>query len=339
MRKIAFFDFKPYDQIWFDKLDGYEFKYFENKLNRDTAFMAKGYAGVIAFVNDSIDKEAIDVLYDNNIKIIAMRCAGYNNIDFKEAFNKVHIVRVPAYSPYAVAEHSIALLLTLNRKVHRAYNRTREYNFSLIGLNGFDLYGKTIGVVGTGKIGQVFIDICRGFGMKVIAYDPFPIKDKAIDYVGFSELCQKSDIISLHCPLTKDTHHLLDKNAFDKMKDGVFIINTSRGALIDSVALIDAIKEKKVGAAGLDVYEEETEVFFEDYSNTVIKDDVLARLVSMPNVIITSHQAFLTDEALRNIAETTKKNLDEFFSEAPLTNEVCYQCQKFGNCNKPNRCF
>jgi D-lactate dehydrogenase len=339
MRKIAFFDFKPYDQIWFDKLDGYEFKYFENKLNRDTAFMANGYDGVIAFVNDSIDKETVDILYENKIKIIAMRCAGYNNVDFKEAFNKIHIVRVPAYSPYAVAEHSMALLLTLNRKVHRAYNRTRDYNFSLNGLTGFDLHGKTIGIVGTGKIGQIFIDICSGFGMKVIAYDPFPIKDKNIEYIDFLELCEKSDIISLHCPLTKDTHHLIDKNAFDKMKDGVFIINTSRGALIDSVALIDAIKEKKVGAAGLDVYEEETEIFFEDYSNSVMQDDVLARLVSMPNVIITSHQAFLTDEALQNIAETTKKNLDEFFSEAPLTNEVCYQCQKFGNCNKPNRCF
>ena len=339
MKKIAFYDAKPYDKVWFDRLDGYKFKYFENKLNSDTAFMAKGYDGVVAFVNDSIDKETIDILYQNGIKIIAMRCAGYNNVDFKEAFGKIHIVRVPTYSPYAVAEHAMALLMTLNRKIHRAYNRTRDYNFSLNGLTGFDFHGKTVGVVGTGKIGQIFIDICRGFGMNVVAFDPFPLKDQGIEYVEFDELCRRADIISLHCPLTKDTTHIIDKNALDKMKDGVYIVNTSRGALIDSTALIEAIKDNKVGAAGLDVYEEETEFFFEDFSNTVIKDDVLARLVSMPNVIVTSHQAFLTEEALQNIAEATKKNLDEFFNENSLANEICYRCQKYGNCKKPDRCF
>lgn len=344
MKKIAFYDAKPYDKIWFEKLKGnydFEFKYFENHLNSDTAPLASKCEGVVAFVNDTIDAKTIDVLFENNIKVIAMRCAGYNNVDFKEAFEKIHVLRVPAYSPYAVAEHAIALLLTLNRKIHRAYNRTRDNNYNINGLTGFDLHGKTAGVIGTGKIGRVFIDICKGFGMRVLAYDPHPANDETIEFVSLEELFAKSDIISLHCPLTKSTNHIINEQSLSQMKDGVVIINTSRGALIDSEALLNAIKSQKVGAAGLDVYEEESDLFFEDFSNSILQDDILARLVSMPNVIITSHQAFLTNEALENIARTTLDNLKAFFDGGKLINEVCYQCQKGEVCDKKHQkpCF
>ena len=270
MKNIAFFDTKPYDRIWFDRLKdkyGFEFKYFESKLNSDTAVMCAGLDGVVAFVNDVIDEKTISILSDQDIRILALRCAGYNNVDFKAAYGKIHVVRVPAYSPHAVAEHAMALLLTLNRKIHRAYIRTRDFNFSINGLTGFDLFGKTMGVVGTGKIGRVFVDICKGFGMKVIAYDPFPTKDSGIDYVELEELFRQSDIISLHAPLTKETYHIINQDSIAMMKDGVIIINTSRGALIDSEALLEAIKNGKIGGAGLDVYEEESDIFFEDYSN------------------------------------------------------------------------
>lgn len=345
MKNIAFFDTKPYDRIWFDRLKdkyGFEFKYFESKLNSDTAVMCAGLDGVVAFVNDVIDEKTISILSEQGIRILALRCAGYNNVDFKAAYGKIHVVRVPAYSPHAVAEHAMALLLTLNRKIHRAYIRTRDFNFSINGLTGFDLYGKTMGVVGAGKIGRVFVDICKGFGMKVIAYDPFPARDSGIDYVELEELFRRSDIISLHAPLTKETYHIINQDSIALMKDGVIIINTSRGALIDSEALLEAIKNGKIGGAGLDVYEEESDIFFEDYSNAIIQDDVLARLISMPNVIVTSHQAFLTDEALKNIAETTLENLRQFFDGEDLTNEICYRCTKYGNCNKKQgkgRCF
>lgn len=342
--KICFFDTKPYDRTYFDLYKekfGFEIDYYEPKLNENTAVMAKGYEAVVAFVNDTIDKKTIDTLYEGGVRIIGMRCAGYNNIDFKAAFNKIHIVRVPAYSPYAVAEHAIALLLTLNRKIHRAYNRTKEHNFSLIGLTGFDLHGKTMGVIGTGKIGKIFVDICKGFGMKVLAYDPYPLENVDIDYVSIEELCKNADIISLHCPLTKETKHLINKDTLNIMKNGVVIINTSRGALIDSEDLLHAIKEEKVGGAGLDVYEEETEFFYEDLSHAIIQDDILSGLISMPNVIVTSHQAFLTREALNNIAEVTLTNLSEYANERGLSNEICYQCTKFGHCDKPgkDRCF
>ncbi|BCJ96096.1 2-hydroxyacid dehydrogenase [Anaerocolumna cellulosilytica] len=344
MNKICFFDTKPYDKVYFDtfkeKFD-IEIDYFESKLNVDTAVMANGYEAVVAFVNDTIDTKTIDILYKGGVRIIAMRCAGYNNIDFKAAYDRIHVVRVPAYSPYAVAEHAMALLLTLNRKIHRAYNRTKEHNFSLVGLTGFDLHGKTMGVVGTGKIGRIFIDICKGFGMEVIAYDPYPAKDTDIQYVSFEELCKRSDIISLHCPLTKDTHHLIQKDALTIMKPGVVIINTSRGALINSEDLLNAIKEEKVGGAGLDVYEEETEFFYEDLSYSIMRDDILSGLISMPNVIVTSHQAFLTKEALSNIAEVTLQNLKDYFDGNGLENEICYQCTKQNHCDKNphNRCF
>ncbi|MBE7043142.1 MAG: 2-hydroxyacid dehydrogenase [Ruminococcaceae bacterium] len=342
MKKIAFFDAKPYDKIYFTPLSeeyGYKIKYFESKLNEDTVSMATGYDAVVAFVNDTLDKEVMNALHRAGITIVAMRCAGYNNVDFEAAYKKIHIVRVPAYSPYAVAEHAVALLQTLNRKIHRAYFRTRDFNFTLNGLTGFDLHGKTVGVIGTGKIGRVFIDICRGFGMKVIAYDPYPTE--GIDYVSLEELCQQSDIISLHCPLSKSTHHIINETTLSMMKKGVYLINTSRGALIDSEALVEALKSGQVGGAGLDVYEEETDFFYEDRSGKVILDDILARLMGMPNVLITSHQAFLTHEALENIAQTTMENLDAYFNDKPLVNEICYRCSKFGTCDRKNqnRCF
>lgn len=344
MKKIVFYDTKPYDKIWADKLKskyGFNIKYYESKLNADTVALAKGADGVVAFVNDTVDAAVLNSLYGYGIKILALRSAGYNNVDFKAAYGKVHIVRVPAYSPYAVAEHAMALLLSLNRKIHRAYNRTRDFNFNISGLIGFDIHGKTIGVIGTGKIGRIFINICKGFGMKVIASDPYPAADIDVEYASLKELLPKSDIISLHCPLTAQTHHLIDSEALSLAKQGVYIINTSRGALIDSEALLAAIKEGKVGGAGLDVYEEETDLFFEDFSNTIIQDDVLARLVSMPNVLITSHQGFLTEEALENIATVTFNNLKDYFESGSLTNEICYQCDKQPSCDKDHKhpCF
>lgn len=345
MNTVSFYDTKPYDHIYFDKWKekyGIEIIYHEEKLTKRTAIFAQESDAVIAFVNDTLDKDTLEALYQQGIHMIAMRCAGYNNIDFKYAYEKIHVARVPAYSPYAVAEHTIAMILVLNRKLHRAYNRTREYNFSLNGLMGFDLHGKTIGVVGTGKIGRTFMEVIKGFGMEVLAYDPFPIKDSDICYVSFEELCKRSDIISLHCPLTKESHYLINEKSLSNMKDGVFLINTSRGALIDSEALLEAIKSHKVGAAGLDVYEEETELFYEDYSNTIIQDDTLARLISMPNVLVTSHQAFLTEEALENIAKTTLENLSQYFQGEIMTNEICYRCSKGGeSCHKKSNrpCF
>ncbi|MDD3382669.1 MAG: 2-hydroxyacid dehydrogenase [Bacilli bacterium] len=346
MKKIAFFDAKPYDKVWFDKLfkNKYDISYYEYKLNLETAQLTKGFDVVVAFVNDDLSEKVISVLSNNGVEFIAMRCAGYNNVDVKAAYKKIHVARVPGYSPYAVAEHAFALLLSLNRKIHRAYARTRDHNFSISGLTGFDLKGKTVGVIGTGKIGQVFIDIAKGFNMNVIAYDLFPLKDRNINYVTLDELFSKSDVISLHCPLTEDTYHLIDKTNIEKMKNGVVLINTSRGALIDSEALLNSLKEGKVKAAGLDVYEEESEFFFEDFSNVIMKDEVLSALLALPNVIITSHQAFLTDEALENIATTTLENIEDFYADKPLKNEICYRCEKAGanpNCykNMNGRCF
>lgn len=327
MKKISFFDTKPYDKEFFDeelkKYPSYKIVYHEEKLNAKTAVLAKGSDAVVAFVNDDLSADTLRKLKKREISFVAMRCAGYNNVDINYATeHDMRVTRVPAYSPYAVAEHAMGMLLTLNRKLHRAYNRIREYNFSLNGLTGFDLHGKTVGVIGTGKIGRVFMDICKGFGMNVIAYDPFPIVNSDIVYVTLDELFEKSHIISLHCPLTKESRHIINEKAIRKMRDGVVILNTSRGALINSEALVEGLKDGKIRAAALDVYEEEADIFYEDNSNTIIQDDVLARLISMPNVLITSHQAFLTEEALSNIAETTMKNLNEFFIGAPLENEV-----------------
>ncbi len=339
--KIAFFDSKPYDIEAFEKYidDKIKIKFFETKLTEDTAELAAGCDAAIVFVNDTVNAAVIDRLCALGVKAVALRCAGYNNVDIKYAYKKIHIFHVPAYSPYAVAEHAAAMLLTSVRRIHKAYNRTREFNFSLNGLTGFDLHGKTVGVVGTGKIGKVFINICKGFGMKVIAYDKFPAE--GINYVSLNELFKESDIISFHCPLTKETVHMLDKDTVGLLKKGVIIINTSRGALIDAEALLEGIKSRKIGAACLDVYEEEADIFFEDYSGHILDDDVLARLISMPNVIVTSHQAFLTKEALSNIAETTMGNLKKFFENAGCENELCYRCGNIESCKKTRskKCF
>ncbi len=322
--KIAMYDTKPYDKEWFEKKkpEGYEIIYFETKLRYETAALAEGCEVVCAFVNDVIDAPAIDRLYRHGVKLIALRCAGFNNVDRKAAAGKIKVVRVPAYSPYAVAEHAMGMLLCLNRKLHKAYNRTREGNFTLNGLTGFDLHGKTVGVMGTGKIGKTFINICQGFGMKVLAYDPYPDAALPVTYVEKEELFRNSDIISLHCPLTTQTHHIINEESIQMMKDGVMLINTSRGALVKKEALLGGLKEKKIGAAGLDVYEEEAEYFYEDCSNEIIEDDVLALLVSMPNVLLTSHQAFLTNEALQNIAETTFENIAAYERGDELVNKV-----------------
>ena len=281
---------------------------------------------VCIFVNDTADAAVIDAMVDNGVKLLALRCAGFNNVDLKAAKGKLPVVRVPAYSPYAVAEYSLALMLSLNRKIHRAYWRTRDGNFSLNGLMGFDMHGKTIGIIGTGKIAKILIRLLKGFGMRILAYDLYPdmkfAGEEGISYVSLDELYRESDIISLHCPLTDQTKYMIDKDSIDKMKEGVMIINTGRGQLINTNDLIEGLKEKKIAAAGLDVYEEEGEYFYEDKSDKIIDDDVLARLLSFNNVIVTSHQAFFTKEALHNIAETTLQNIEDFRCHRPLVNEV-----------------
>jgi D-lactate dehydrogenase len=344
--KIAFFDTKVYDRQYFDQTEHklFEIKYLETKLNKDTASLAKGCDGVVAFVNDEIDADTVTQLHQIGIRIIAMRCAGYNNIDFESAFEKIHVVRVPAYSPYAVAEYAAALMLSINRKTHKAYNRTREFNFALNNLEGFDLHGKTIGIIGTGQIGKLFIRICQGFGMNVIAYDKYPEENSDIHYVSLEHIFIESDIISLHCPLSDETHYMINEESINKMKHGVYIINTSRGPLIESQSLLKALQSRKIAGAALDVYEEESAFFYEDCSNEIINDETLTLLVSMPNVLLTSHQAFLTKEALENIAQTTVQNLNDFFENKPLKNEICYQIKTLEQgktClkRKNGRCF
>ena len=344
MLKIAFFDAKEYDRQSFEATnkDGeFDIRFLETRLTPDTYKLAEGCDVVCVFVNDDINSFVIDKLYEMGIRLIALRCAGYNNVDVEYAYGKVHVVRVPAYSPYAVAEHAMALLLTSIRRIHKAYIRTKDFNFRLEGLTGFDLHGKTVGVIGTGKIGRIFIDICRGFSMNVIAYDKFPAADSGIEYVSLDDLWARSDIISLHCPLTDENRHMINSETIAQMKKGVVILNTSRGALIDTEALVEGIKDRKIGAACLDVYEEESNIFFHDYSNHIVNDDVLARLISMPNVIVTSHQAFLTNEALSNIADTTLSNIREFFSSDKCVNEVCYKCGKIADCKQlhDKKCF
>lgn len=325
--KLAFFDTKAYDMPGFDscaKDTGLEIKYFETRLNEDTVSLAAGYDAVCVFVNDVVNAAVVERLHGYGVKLLVLRCAGFNNVDIAACRGKIRVFRVPAYSPHAVAEHAMALLLTINRRTHKAYIRTRDFNFSLQGFVGFDLYGKTVGVVGTGKIGRVFADICKGFGMKVVAYDKYPNPDTGLEYTTLDELFARSDIISLHCPLTEETRHMINADSIEKMKKGVTIVNTSRGALINTEDLITGIKEKKVGAACLDVYEEEGDLFYEDYSGHVVQDDKLVRLIAMPNVIVSSHQAFLTQEALDNIAATTVDNVLKFFQGTPNTQtEVC----------------
>lgn len=333
--RIAFFDAKPYDRESFDRANevfGFDIAYFDTHLNMGTVELTQGFDAVCGFVNDSMDEAVIDHLAANGIQIIALRCAGYNNVDFNAAFDRIHVVRVPAYSPHAVAEHAVALILSLNRKTHKAYYRTRDGNFNINGFLGFDMYGKTAGVIGTGKIGRCLIEILRGFGMQVLAYDVLVDHKYAeahgITYVDMPELYSRSDVMSLHCPLTPETFHMVNAKTIAGFKDGVMLINTGRGKLIDTKALIDGLKSGKIGAAGLDVYEEESEYFFEDWSADMITDDVLARLLTFPNVLVTSHQGFFTAEALHNIAQTTLNNLRDYFEYGLLTNEICYRCQE-----------
>lgn len=326
MKKIAFFDTKPYDKEVFDEENThYEMVYFESKLNEKTARLAQGFDCICAFVNDDINQKVIDTLYENGIRLIALRSAGYNNVDLKAAQDKITIVRVPSYSPHSIAEHAFSLLQTLNRKIHRAYIRTRDFNFSLVGMNGIVLYQKTIGIVGVGAIGRAMIQIAKGYGMRVVCFDPHPDESLGVEFVDLDTLFKESDVISLHCPLTKATYHMINKESIAKMKKGVYFINTSRGALVDTASLLDALNEGKIRGAGLDVYEEEEDLFFEDKSLTIVKDNILSLLISRPNVIVTSHQAFLTDESLTQIARTTFDNLDQYFAHQPLENEIRYQ--------------
>ncbi len=327
--RIAFFDTKPYDRESFEEINkkyGFEFKFFKFHLTPDNIVLTQGYEVIVIFVNDIVNSEMVDKLISYGVKLIALRCSGFNNVDLKAAKNKIKILHVPAYSPNAIAEHTLALMMTLNRKIHRAYFRTRDANFSLHGLMGFDMYKKTAGVIGTGRIGRTLIKILKGFEMNVLAYDPFPdcefSNEIGFEYVELDKLFAYSDIISLNCPLTKETEYIINKNTISKMKNGVMLINTGRGKLIKSSDLIQALKSGRIGAAGLDVYEEESGYFFEDMSDRVLTDDILARLLTFNNVIITSHQAFFTHEAMKNIAITTMQNIDDFMNDRKLVNEV-----------------
>ena len=327
---IAFFGTKPYDESSFNdknKEFGFEIRYYKGHLNKNNVLLTQGVDAVCIFVNDVADAEVIRVMAANGVKLLALRCAGFNNVDLNAAAAAgITVVRVPAYSPYAVAEYTVALMLSLNRKIPRASWRTKDGNFSLHGLMGFDMHGKTVGIIGTGKIAKILIHILKGLGMRVLANDLYPdekfAKEEGITYVSLDELYKESDIISLHCPLTDQTRYLINDDSIAKMKDGVMIINTGRGLLIHTNALIEGLKTKKVSAAGLDVYEEEGDYFYEDKSDKIIDDDVLARLLSFNNVIVTSHQAFFTKEALHNIADTTLRNIKDFEEGRPLVNEV-----------------
>lgn len=330
--KIAFFGTKPYDEKSFTNVNeqyNFDIRYFKGHLNRNNILLAQGMDAVCIFVNDTADAYIVNQLAGYGVKLLALRCAGFNNVDLEAAKGKLTVVRVPAYSPYAVAEYALAMMLSLNRKIHRAYWRTRDGNFSLHGLMGFDMYGKTVGIIGTGKIAKILIKILNGLGMNILANDLYPdykfAEENRITYVPLDELYEKSDIISLHCPLTEETQYLINHHSIRKMKDNVMIINTGRGQLINTNALIDGLKNKKIGSAGLDVYEEEGDYFYEDKSDKIIDDDVLARLLSFNNVIVTSHQAFFTREAMLNIAETTLQNIHNFMHQRPLLNEVAYK--------------
>lgn len=324
--KIMFFDTKPYDKIWFEPLGkemGYTLKFQEMKLNEDTAVLARGQDAVCIFVNDDAGKETMEALKEVGVKTILLRCAGFNNVDLKAAQKAgITVLRVPSYSPEAVAEYAMGLLLTVNRQIHRAYVRTRDFNYSINGLMGIDLVGKTAGVIGTGKIGQMMIDILRGFKMKIIAYDPYPAKNLDIEYVSLDRLFEEADVITLHCPLTKDTRHIIDKKSIEKMKDGVLLVNTSRGGLIHTPDLIEGLMQRKFAGVGLDVYEEEDAYFFEDKSNDIITDEDLIRLTSFRNVVLTSHQAFFTKDAMEAIAKVTMENARAVAEGLELKNRV-----------------
>lgn len=328
MIKIAFFDTKEYDRNLFDEYNknyGYEITYLESRLNSETAPLAREFDVVCIFVNDVVDEKTINILKECNVKLIALRCAGFNNVDIKK-LGDLSAVRVPEYSPYAVAEHAAALFLSINRKIYKAYQRTRKYNFTLNGLLGFDIHGKAVGVIGAGKIGKAFINIMNGFGCKVLAYDKFQdektAKEMNFEYVDLDKLYRESDIISLHCPLTDENYKMINEETLAKMKDGVVLINTSRGKLIDTTSLIKKLEEGKIGGLGLDVYEDEEEFFLNDMSNSYIRDEELSVLLTMPNVVVTSHQAFFTKEALNKIALDTCENVKEFFETGNCKNKI-----------------
>ena len=323
--KIAFYGTKPYDKIWFEPMAkdyGFEIRFIELPCNEETVFLAKGYDAICIFVNDYVNAKMVEQLYEMKVKAILLRSAGFNHVDVKAAEDKIVILRVPSYSPEAVAEFAMSLLLTVNRHTNRAYNRTRDFNMSLNGLMGNDLNHKVAGVVGTGKIGQAMIRILNGFQMQVLAYDPYPVKGLEAEYVSVEELMKKSDVISLHCPLTSETEYIINKETIALMKNGVYLINTSRGALIDTDALIDGLLQKKFGGVGLDVYEEEEGIFYEDRSGEIIQDENLARLVTFPNVLITSHMGFFTTEAMQAIATETLENAYALENGLPLVNRV-----------------
>ena len=325
---IAVFSTKTYDREFLTAANArrHELRFLEPRLSNETASLASGFEAVCVFVNDHLDADVIARLAKSGTRLIALRCAGYNNVDLVAARrHDMTVVRVPAYSPYAVAEHTVGLILALNRKLHRAYNRVREGNFALDGLLGFDLHGRTVGILGTGKIGKALANILHGFGCEVLAFDPVPSDEcraGGVRYVLPTELFHRADIITLHCPLTTQNRHLIDASALARMKDGVMLINTSRGGLLDTVAVIEALKRGKVGYLGLDVYEEEEQIFFEDRSSFIISDDVFSRLLTFPNVIITGHQGFFTREALTNIAETTLRNISDFEHSLTCQNTV-----------------
>ncbi len=328
MVKVAFFNTKEYDKEFFNEYNknyGFDITYFESELNTETAPLTKGYDAVCIFVHDKVNKETFEILEKNGVKLVALRCAGFNNVDLEHKGN-VRVVRVPQYSPYAVAEHACALLLNVTRKLYKSYQRTRKYNFTLDGLLGFDIHGKTVGVIGTGKIGKVFIKIMKGFGTRVIAYDVFKdekaSQELGFEYVPLDELLTNSDIISLHCPLTPETENIINSNSIAKMKNGVVLINCSRGQLIDTNSLIEAMSNGKIGGVGLDVYEDEDEFFLRDMTNSYKRDTNLSILLSMPNLIITSHQAFFTSEALNKIASDTCQNIKDIFDGKVCANEL-----------------
>ncbi len=325
--KIAFFSTQPYDRQYFERHNsGHEISFYEVQLNEQTVDLAKGSNAICAFVNDRLNAVIIKKLAEHGTRIIALRCAGFNNVDIAAAKeDKMAIVRVPAYSPHAVAEHALALIMTLNRKTHKAYNRVREGNFSLDRLTGFDLYGKTVGVIGTGKIGQCFAHIMLGLGCKVLAFDIIANKDMetaGVQYLPLVDILQQADIVSLHCPLSEQTRHLIDSATLQMMKEGSMLINTSRGALINTKAAIAALKKGRLGYLGIDVYEQEEKLFFRDLSENIIEDDVLMQLLGFPNVLITAHQGFLTYEALTQIALITLQNLTDFEQGKKLENAV-----------------
>lgn len=333
--KIAVFSTKSYDRQFLEAANqtyGHEFTFFEPRLTRETATLADGFPGVCVFINDQLDEPTLRTIAQQGTRLIALRSAGFNHVDLKVAYEcGMTIARVPAYSPYAVAEHAAALVLALNRKIYRAYNRVRDDNFSLEGLIGFDLKGSTVGIVGTGKIGQCFAQIMHGFGCKLLAYDIFPNPACAglgVQYLDLPDLLSASDIVSLHCPLTPETHHLINAQSLQSLKTGAMLINTSRGGLIDTPAVIDGIKSGQIGYLGIDVYEQEEQLFFQDLSDTILQDDNFQLLQSFPNVVITAHQAFFTRNAMQNIAETTLANITDFAEGRPCPNQVVWDAAK-----------